>query len=215
MGDTSRTNKDHSVGFVIFGDVVYEIGTLDGKDVFLRAENCTTKRLALEGGCVKVVKDDLFELTVDFLLFADNDLSFTLDGTFFQFGALDDIRENFHGFGSIVFKRFGVVDGVFTLLVEGLVFFFLAIEEEAQLQMSPYRCISVQMSTHILNIQFELLLCALVGSLEGKMLEEVSDTVRPVSLGPATGVYPYSASRCLRIWRVLSCDLCRSSRQYQ
>ena len=63
------------------------------------------------------------------------------------------------------------------------------------------------MPSHILNFQLQLVLCALPGSLEGKMLQEVRNTIRPICLRPAPGIYPHTACRCLRIWGVFCRNL--------
>lgn len=115
VGDASGGDEDHAVGFVVLADVVGEVGALDGEDVFLGAEDGTAEGLALECGGVEVVKDDFFELAVDFLLLADDDVSFSLNGVLFDFGVLDDVGEDLDCFGGVVLEGFGVVDGVLAL----------------------------------------------------------------------------------------------------
>lgn len=81
------------------------------------------------------------------------------------------------------------------------------------------------MGAHVLDFELQLVLRPLVGALhtvsrayfsiksiaylEGKVLEEVSSSVRPVSLCPATRIEPHADSRGLSPWRVLGSDLTR------
>lgn len=89
------------------------------------------------------------------------------------------------------------------------------------------RGVGVQVATHVLNLELELLLRPVGGALyrisdivhrgwrfvlmrlylEGKVLEEVSSAVVLVRLGPGTGVDPHADSRGLGPWRVISSDL--------
>jgi hypothetical protein len=57
--DTSSTNKNGLLGQVVGLDVVGEVVALDALDVLLGAENGATEWLALVGGGVQVVKDNL------------------------------------------------------------------------------------------------------------------------------------------------------------
>jgi hypothetical protein len=68
----------------------------------------------------------------------------------------------------------------------------------------PYRSVSVEVSTHILDLEFQLVLGSLVGTLEGKVLKEVCGSVGLVSLCSAAGVDPDANSGCLSPWGVFS-----------
>ena len=88
-----------------------------------------------------------------------------------------------------------------------------------------YRCVGVEVSAHVLNFEFQLVLrplvCALyqgqwpappVGSghvrhLEGQVLKEVRGSVRLIGLCSATSVNPHANGRSLSPWRVLGRDL--------
>ena len=78
-----------------------------------------------------------------------------------------------------------------------------------------YRCISVKMSAHVLNLKLQLLLRSLLGALclisvhssasnphssylEGKMFQKVSSAIGPVRLSTAASIYPDANGRCLR-----------------
>jgi len=67
-------------------------------------------------------------------------------------------------------------------------------------------------ATHVLDLQLELRLRALLGTFEGEMLEEMGGTVGAVGLGARTSVNPYTDSAGLRVWGVLGCDLSRHVR---
>ena len=56
--DTTGTDKDGLLGQVVGLDVIDEVVTLDGLDVFLGSENGATKRLSLEGSGVEVVENN-------------------------------------------------------------------------------------------------------------------------------------------------------------
>ena len=89
----------------------------------------------------------------------------------------------------------------------------------------PYRCVGVQVSTHVLNLELQLVLGTLVGTLvnvsnripsfelsvnpylESKVLQEVRGSVGLVSLCPATGIDPDTNGGGLSPWGVLSSDL--------
>lgn len=115
MRNTSGTNENHAVSPVVGVDVVNEVGTLDGEDVLLWPEDCAAEGLALESGGMEVIKDDFLELAVDFLLLTDDDVSFSLNGTVFELGVLDDVGKDLDGLGGIILKGFGVVDSVLAL----------------------------------------------------------------------------------------------------
>jgi hypothetical protein len=64
---------------------------------------------------VEVVEHDFFQLLVDFLLFAEDDIPFALDGLGLQLGVLQDVGEDVDGFRDVGVEGFGVVNGVFSL----------------------------------------------------------------------------------------------------
>ena len=115
MGDAASANEHHTVGGVVGLDVVFEVGALDALDVLLGAENGASKRLALEGGGVEMVEDDLLELFIDLFLLAQNDITFALDGGGLELGVLQDVGENVDGGGDVAVESLCVVDGVFAL----------------------------------------------------------------------------------------------------
>jgi hypothetical protein len=62
-------------------------------------------------------------------------------------------------------------------------------------------------AAHVLDLELELRLGALLGSLEGQVLEEVCGTVGLVGLGARAGIDPDTNSAGLGVGRVLGCDL--------
>ena len=92
--------------------------------------------------------------------------------------------------------------------------------------MSPtYRCVGVQVATHILDFQLQLLLCPaactlnyhqsrlspsyiqLIAYLEGKMLQEVCCSIGLIRLCSGTGINPHTNSGSLGPWRMLCSNL--------
>ena len=63
------------------------------------------------------------------------------------------------------------------------------------------------MAAHVLDLELELRLGALLGALEGQVLEEVCGTVGLVGLGARTGIDPDTDGAGLGVGRVLSRDL--------
>lgn len=204
VGNATSADKDHAVRLVVVGDVLGEVVLLDGEDVLAGAEDGAAESLALEGGSVKVVEDNLLNLLVNLLLLAENDVPLALDGGLLELGVLEDIGKNLDSLGGIVLERPGKVDCV------------LALPNPSALRPSesisnPYRSVRIQVSAHVLNLELELLLCPALGALEGEMLKEVRNTVRLVGLSPAARIDPDTARRSLRIGRVLGRDLLRVS----
>jgi len=56
------------------------------------------------------------------------------------------------------------------------------------------------MAAHVLNLELQLALAALLRTLKGEVLQEVRGTVGPVGLGSASSIYPHSDSRSLSVW---------------
>lgn len=87
------------------------------------------------------------------------------------------------------------------------------------------RSVSVEVATHVLDLELELLLGALLGALctivsapstqevsvasylEGKVLQEVRGAIGLIRLGAAAGVDPHADGRGLSPGRVLGGDL--------
>ena len=115
VGNATSANQDHAVSGVVGFNVIGQIVTGDGLNVLLGAKDGATKRLALEGGGMKVVKDNLLELLVNLLLLAQDHITLALDGGGLQLGVLKNIGENINRFGDIGVEGFCVVDSVFAL----------------------------------------------------------------------------------------------------
>lgn len=102
--------------------------------------------LTLESGLVEMIKYNLLELLVDFLLFPQNNIPLPLDRTSVQFRVLQDIRQDVNSSRDILVECLGVVDGLFS------------------------RSVGVQVSTHVFNFQFQSSLITGLGSLECEVL---------------------------------------------
>lgn len=115
VGDTTRTDENHALGSIVVLDVVYEFGAANVTDVLARAENSTSKGLALESSGVEVVKDNLLNLLLDLLRLAEDHVTLTLDRTLLELGVLEDIGQDVDALGNIGVESLGEVDGVFAL----------------------------------------------------------------------------------------------------
>jgi hypothetical protein len=220
VGDTSGTNKDHAVSGVVGLDVVLEIGTLDALDVLLGSKDGASEGLALESGCVKVVKNNFLELLVNLLLFAEDDITLALDGLGLELGVLENVGENVNSGGDVVVEGLGVVDGVFALSYPSIPMPHESIIQRAHIPMcrrssvhpcsqsrapiavvcaSQFPAICISLHRHLLPVPCPY--------LEGKVLEEVRSSVRPVRLCAATSIDPYTDGRGLGPRGVLGSDL--------
>jgi hypothetical protein len=89
-----------------------------------------------------MIKDDFFELFVDFFLFSEDDFSFSFDGRGLELAVLQDVGDDVNAGGCILFETAGVVNGLLS------------------------RCVGVQVCSHILDLQLELCLTAGSGALK-------------------------------------------------
>lgn len=117
MGDTTRADENHALGSVVVLDVVDEFGAANVTDVLARAKNGATKGLALERSSVEVVKDNLLDLLLNLLRFAEDHVTFALDRTLLELGVLENIGQDVDALGNIGIESLGEVDGVFALQV--------------------------------------------------------------------------------------------------
>lgn len=101
MRNATCTHKHHAVGGVVGLDVIGQVITRDGLDVFLRAKNSTTERLALVRYGVEVVKHDLLDLLVDLFLLTENDIPLPINGSWFELRILEDIGKDVDGLGDV------------------------------------------------------------------------------------------------------------------
>lgn len=115
MGDATSTNQHHAVSGIVVLDVVHELGPGDVTDVLLRPQDCAAQGLVLEGGGVKVVKDDLLNLLLNLLRLAQDDVAFSLDSGCLELGVLEDIGEDVDTLGHVLVEGLGEVYGVLAL----------------------------------------------------------------------------------------------------
>ena len=147
----TSTDKDHSVSGVVVLDVRLQVGLLDRVDVLLRAQDGVAQGLTGESDGVQVVKDNFLELLVDFLLLAQNDVSFTLDSLLLQLGVLQNVGDDTDGAADVLLESLGIVDSLFS------------------------RRVGVQVGAHVFNFQLERSLVSALGALEGHVLETTKD----------------------------------------
>lgn len=109
------TDKDHPIRRVIGFDVVDQIVSGDALDVLARPEDRSAEGLVHVGRGMQVVKDDLFELFVDFFGFSKDDIALPLDRGMVNLGVLQNVRQDIDRLLYIGVERFGIVDRVLSL----------------------------------------------------------------------------------------------------
>jgi hypothetical protein len=159
VGDSSSTDKDHAVSLVVGRDVVLKVLLLDRQDVLPGAKDGAAEGLALERGSVQVVEDNLLELLVDLLLLPKDDVALALNGGLLELGVLKDIGKDLNRLSDVILERLGVVDRVLALDTPLMLLKIVCRDQ------TKYRSVGVQVTTHVLNLQLQLLLGALVGAL--------------------------------------------------
>ena len=123
-----------------------------------------------------MIENDLLQLFVNLLLLPQNNISFSFNGRCVKLGVLKNITDYVDGLGNIILEAFGIVDSLFS------------------------RCVSVEMSTHVFNLELQSVLGATTGTLEGHVLEEMSRSVGSISLRPGSSIYPDSDCSGLGVW---------------
>lgn len=86
--NATSTSENHAVSCIVVLDVADQLGSGDITDVLAGAENRATQRLLLESGGVKMVKDNFFDLLLDFLRLPQDNITLTLDRGFLKLGVL-------------------------------------------------------------------------------------------------------------------------------
>lgn len=140
--NTTGTNKDHAVSGVVGLDVVGEVIAGQGLDVLLGSQDGAAKSLTLESSGVQVVKDNLLHLLVNLLLLAENDIALALNGIVVQGRVLENVGKNLNRLGDVGLEGLGVVDS----LLAGSV--------------------GVQVGTHVLDLDLNVVLTTGVGTLD-------------------------------------------------
>lgn len=222
VGNTTRVDEDHAVGSVVVLDVVGELGTGNVANVLAGAENGATERLVLESSGVKVIKNDLLDLLLNLLGLAEDDVALTLDSRRLKLGVLENVGDDVDTLGDVGVEGLCEVDGVLALDRLSVPM------PVVMLSSGSYRGVRVEVATHVLDLQLELLLSSLGSALggrqyplyrpwlrrysylEGKVLEEVCSAVGLLGLCPRASVYPDSHRACLSPWRVVGRDLVSS-----
>ena len=116
VGDAAGTDENHAVGRVVVLDVVGELGAGDVADVLAGAEDGAAQGLALVGGGVQVVKDNLLELLLYLLRLAQDDVALPLDRGLVEPRVLEDVLQDVDALGDVLVQGLGKIDGVLALL---------------------------------------------------------------------------------------------------
>lgn len=123
-----------------------------------------------------MIENYLFQLLVDLLLLPQNNVSLSFDGRGVKLGVLEDVTNYVDSLGDILLETFGVIYSLFS------------------------RCVGVEMSTNIFNLELQSVLGATPGALESHVLEEMSGSVGSISLRPRPSIYPDANCSSLRVW---------------
>jgi hypothetical protein len=219
VGNTTSANQNHTVSRVVCLDIVDQVISLNGLNVLGGTQNRTSQWLTLEGCRVQVIEHNFLQLLVYLLRLSQDNVTLALNGLRLEFGVLENIGEDVDGRGYVCVKCLGVIDSVLTL--QSLLASAMLIR-----QTLTYRCIGVEVTTHILDFQLQLLLrsvaCALNPwlaltsplcrsielYLEGKMFQEVSGAIGLVCFRPRSSINPHTDRRRLGPWRMLCSNLC-------
>jgi hypothetical protein len=173
-----------------------------------------------------VVENNLLELLVNLLLFAENDITLALNGLGLELRVLENVGEDVDGGGDVIVEGLGVVDGVFALLFPSIPMLAAAHHPmTARTDVYAFRCppmFSIS-SSSCCCVRFWVP-CASISShvqpqplprplplpctyLEGKVLKKVRGSVGLVRLCAASSIDPHTDGRSLGPGRVLGSDL--------
>lgn len=162
VGDATSANKNHAVSGVVVLDVVGELGAGDVTNVLAGAEDGAAQRLVLEGSGVKMVENNLLELLLDLLRLPQDNIPLALNGRLLELGVLEDVGENVDGLWRVLIQRLGEVDCVFTLIYMSVLETGKVVDPARRM---TNRGVGVKVSSHVLNLKLQLLLCPLVRAL--------------------------------------------------
>ena len=115
--NSSGSGNDHTGGRVMVLDVIDQIIASQGPDVLFGSENGASQSSSLKGRSMKMVQNQFFLLFVDLGHFSQNNIAFSLNGTFLQLTIEQDIGKNLDGTTQIVLEDLGKVDRLFTRCV--------------------------------------------------------------------------------------------------
>ena len=116
VGDTASTDENHAVSRIVVLDVVHELGPGDVADVVPGTQDGAAQGLLLVGSGMQVVEDNLFELLLNLLGLAQDDVALPLDGGFLELRVLKDVLQDVDALGNVLIEGLGEVNGVLTLL---------------------------------------------------------------------------------------------------
>lgn len=106
-----------------------------------------------------MIENNFLQLLVNLFRFSQDNIAFSLNCFRLEFRVCKDIGKDIDGGRDIGIKGFGVIYGILTLL---LILALILAPRSIQ----TYRCIGIEMTTHILDFQLQLLLCSVAGTLK-------------------------------------------------
>jgi hypothetical protein len=107
---------------------------------------------------VKMIENDFLQLLINLFGLSQDDIALSLNCLWFEFRVREDIGKYVDGGRDIGIEGFGVVYGVLTLRS------ILALTLASR-SIQTYRCVGIEVTTHILDFQLQLLLCSVAGTL--------------------------------------------------
>ena len=105
-----------------------------------------------------MVENDLLELLINFLLLPKDNIPLPLNSRIVKLRVLQDITDDIHRLPNILTEALRIINSLLP------------------------RSIRIQMSTEVLDLQLQRMLGTLIRALESHMLQEMSSTVRFISL---------------------------------
>mmetsp|Transcript_36419 Transcript_36419/g.107507 ORF Transcript_36419/g.107507 Transcript_36419/m.107507 type:complete len:242 (+) Transcript_36419:840-1565(+) len=135
-------------------------------DVLNRPQDGSPKRVVLESCRMQVVKHKLGHLLVDLFHFAQNHVALSVDGALVKVGVQQDVGQDVDSPSNVLSQDLSVVARLLAASV------------------------SIELSSHILNLHLKLLDCSPLGALEQDVLQEVCYAVVLVRLETAARVDP-------------------------
>jgi hypothetical protein len=129
-----------------------------------------------------MIKDDLFQLFIDLLLFSQDHITFSLDCSGLKLRVLQDIADDVNCGGHILAEALGIIDRLFA------------------------RRIRIQVRADILNLEFESMLASPASPLKRHVFQKVSRSICRIRLCSRACVYPHTDCSCLGMWLRLCCD---------
>jgi len=142
----------------------------------------TKFELTLVGNGVQVIKYDLFQLLVYLLLLPQDNVTFFLYRRRFELRILQDITDDVYRNWNVFAETFRIINRLFA------------------------GCVRVQMSTQVLDLNFQFMLASSASPFKCHMLQKVGCPVRVVGFSTGSGINPNPNCSGMSMWLRLCRD---------